>query len=203
MIDKSCETHGHDSFVLSMDKGRGKSAKRVFIGLPVPLVLQERVAEFRREHPALPLRWIEPENLHVTLIPPWSCSELEPICETLSLAASHCSPIELSFRSVTSSHGRHKHALLWATGHALPPLLQLYRELRDLLGDLNLEKRNFLMHLTLARFRPQQAGVDGCYRVNLPVEWKAECDRLSLYLSHLKPSGAEYRVLSEALFSSR
>ena len=54
-----------------------RMGKRVFIGMPVGEVFRDRACAFRVLHDNLPVRWISPENQHVTLVPPWYCDDVE------------------------------------------------------------------------------------------------------------------------------
>jgi len=75
--------------------------RRVFAGLPVGRELAEAVGEFRQGHSGLRVRWVKPENLHLTMVPPWQCLNVDAVCRALSGEAARQAPFEVSFERVS------------------------------------------------------------------------------------------------------
>ncbi len=169
--------------------------RRVFIGLPAGEGLRQKAAEFRAAHPALSVRWTPPENLHVTLVPPWRCGEPEAVCEALASLLADTRSFDAVFTSVSGGPSRSRPRLLWASGSTHEGLGALARKLSVLVEERNMEAagRDFLPHVTLARLRKRQPS-------SLPretVEWRSTFDRACLYESVTLPEGAVYRVLCD------
>jgi 2'-5' RNA ligase len=65
----------------------------------------------------------------------------------------------------------------------------------------------FFLHMTIARLltaaRSRAETSPDVYRKTRTVAWKGMFDRIRLYESELKPSGASYRVLCDASFCGR
>ena len=51
--------------------------RRVFVAIPVPERVRLKIAAWQRAHADIPVRWTKPENLHITVIPPWYVNEDE------------------------------------------------------------------------------------------------------------------------------
>ncbi|TLU83022.1 MAG: RNA 2',3'-cyclic phosphodiesterase [Chlorobium sp.] len=183
-----------------MSKKTDTAAKRVFIGIPAEKELKEAVRVFRKDHDTLPVRWINQDNLHLTIVPPWLCSSVEPVCTLLEEIASVLQDIDVTFTSVSPGPNARKPRLLWATGSAPSVLSTLQQDLSALLSTDQQEKRSYLLHLTIARIRFENQGIIASKMPALQVEWSAKLRKICLYESLLKPSGAEYNVLCEAPF---
>ena len=168
---------------------------RVFIGMPAGRAFIDAAAGFRHAHPALKVRWIRPEDMHITMVPPWMCGELDPVCNALQAAAASQAPIQVRLDSVTFGPDARRPRLIWAKGTASEGLAGFSGRLRAAFGDGQEAGRRFLLHLTIARFNRQEASKLSSTRLDEPVAWSGTLDGLCLYESILKPSGAEYRVI--------
>jgi len=178
------------------------NGKRVFIGIPASRELVEVAGVFRRSHMAMQVRWVKPENLHLTLVPPWECRDVEPVCMAIREAAAGQVPVEAFFDKVSFGPDQRRPRLIWATG--VPPLAltELSWRLQSLPGIQEEHKRSFLLHLTLARFNSQDLRSMASKKLREPVEWRGMLDAICLYESIIKPGGAEYVELCRASFQS-
>lgn len=176
--------------------------RRVFIGLPAGEALRESVTAFRQAHERLQVRWIRPENLHVTLVPPWVLRESGPVCEALRAVAAAQPVMPLRFDIVSPGPDPSRPRLIWATGAAPEGLGLLAARLKASFGDGSEARRDFLLHLTIARLNRQEAHSAAVMKLHERVEWRSEIDALCLYESILKPGGAEYRELCRVPFSA-
>jgi 2'-5' RNA ligase len=170
--------------------------RRVFLGLPAPAGLQEAVLQSRSLYSGFPFRWTAPEHLHVTLVPPWQCPDIGPVCAVISETALRYPCFSVVFNSLSPGPSRRKPRLLWATAKAPLHLLQLRRELA--LGFSAEADHDFFLHMTVARFRPE--AVSGILPEPRIVFWPGTFDRICLYESLLYPSGAVYRELCSVRF---
>ncbi|NTV19976.1 MAG: RNA 2',3'-cyclic phosphodiesterase [Chlorobium limicola] len=179
----------------------GRAARRVFIGIPAGKELREQVLEFRKRHDWLRVGWIRPENLHLTVIPPWLIENPESVCTALGDAAHHFSAADVEFTTVSTGPDAAKPRLIWATGKTTP----FFSILRDALyARIPLERtdeRSFLLHLTIARVMPDEQDAIARMKLRVPVVWSPCLRTISLYESILNPNGAEYRVLYEVPFA--
>ncbi|NTW53098.1 MAG: RNA 2',3'-cyclic phosphodiesterase [Chlorobiaceae bacterium] len=168
------------------------NGKRVFIGMPAGRELVDVAETFRRTHASLQVRWVKPENLHLTLVPPWECRDIEALCHALEDAAPAPAPVEVLFDKVSFGPDQRRPRLIWATGAPPPALSELSWRLQALPGIQEERRRPFLLHLTIARFNSHDLRAMGSKKLREPVQWAGLFDSICLYESVMKPEGAEY-----------
>lgn len=181
--------------------------RRVFIGMPASAALQGEVQRYSLDFPDTAVRWIAPQYLHVTLVPPWRCLDIAPVCRRISAAASAYSPFTLDFQTVSPGPDKLHPRLFWAAGRASDLLFQLHGELADHFVPEKAEMLPFFLHMTIACLstaaRSRAETSPDVYRKTRTVAWKGMFDRIRLCESELRPSGARYRVLCDASFCGR
>jgi 2'-5' RNA ligase len=123
---------------------------RLFVGLTLPDMVRFRLDIVRGPIPGA--RWIEPENMHVTLrfvgdIDNRQADELVSFLDGISLP-----PFEVKVRDVGVFGGRDPR-IIWAGVDGGEPLAQLHRaiERATRMSGLPPETREFRPHVTLAR----------------------------------------------------
>ncbi len=170
-------------------------SRRVFVGLPAGRELVEAAEEFRRAHAGLKVRWVRPENLHLTMVPPWQCLDVAAACEALRDEAARQSPFEVVFERVSFGPDPRRPRLIWATGKAPAGMPEFAQSLLTATGAPGEPRESFLQHLTIARFNSHDFNAMRAHKLREPVSWPATLDALCLYESDLKPGGAKYQEL--------
>ena len=171
--------------------------KRVFVGFALSDGLQKKVFSLQKKYEAIPIRWTERKNLHITLIPPWYTSNINSVVSLLKKVG--------GIRNVTVVFGKvelgptNRPRLIWAEGLVPDEVLNLKTKIQKALKKPN-EKRKFTLHLTLARFRPENFITFPIKRLEERVFWKQTLNSFCLYEVHLKRSGAEYEKVAEFKF---
>jgi len=182
---------------------------RLFVALEIPVAVRDNLAAQIKELRDLPapladkrLRWVRPENLHVTLkfIGEVEAAKLDGIRSALT-AIGLGAPVGLDFRGLGFFPAEEYPRVLWAGLRASGNLPVLARDIdRALEGQgIARDERAFTPHLTLARF--ESRGFDEKLRAaiqkNSEREFGAfEAREFHLIQSRLKPSGAEYTFLA-------
>ncbi|MBI5066804.1 MAG: RNA 2',3'-cyclic phosphodiesterase [Deltaproteobacteria bacterium] len=183
---------------------------RLFVALDPPAPLRRQLAalaaELRRQagRAAERLRWVEPGSLHLTLqflgnAPDERLGDVEA---AVTAAASAGRPLALSVRGVGAFPSPRRARVVWAGLHGeLEPLGALVRDLGARLAPLGFppDERPFSPHLTLARARDGASGLAGALAALGAREagtWRA--GELTLFRSHLSPSGPRYEPLLRA-----
>jgi 2'-5' RNA ligase len=182
---------------------------RLFVALEIPAAVRDNLAAQINELRDLPaplaegrLRWVRPENLHVTLkfIGEVEAAKLDGIRSALT-AIGLDAPVGLDFRGLGFFPDEKYPRVLWVGLHASGNLPVLASDIdRTLEGQgIARDGRAFTPHLTLARFEPP--GFDERLRMaiqkNSEREFGAfEAREFHLIQSKLKPSGAEYTSLA-------
>src|SRR3989344_2672736 len=168
---------------------------RVFVAIRVSQKLQEGVVKWTSAHPRLPVRWIAPENLHVTLIPPWYEEAIERVEVEVANALQEAHPFPIEFETVSYGPTPKNPRLIWATGTTPQELTTLAKNLHKALKTPS-ENRPFQLHLTIARFRSEIFSSIPLKKLDERVVWAQTVDAVELMESHLKPSGAQYETIA-------
>jgi len=184
--------------------------RRLFVALDPPEPVRRRLAviaaELRRGAPraADEIRWVAPENVHLTLqflgaVPEERVADVEA---ALHAAATGARPLALEVRGAGGFPNARRPRVLWAgLGGDLAPLAALAAEVGRGLAPLGFppEDRPFSPHLTLGRARdrrgaPGLAGALAAAAQSAGTPWRAT--ELTLFESHLSPKGPRYEVVA-------
>ncbi|QQG45267.1 MAG: hypothetical protein HYW89_04710 [Candidatus Sungiibacteriota bacterium] len=92
--------------------------RRVFIAIPVPENMKKKAGEWQKKHADLKVRWIKPENLHITVIPPWYVDEnqLYEVARLLPFTLKGLESFPILFSKVLLGPPGQQSRLLWAEG---------------------------------------------------------------------------------------
>lgn len=179
---------------------------RLFIALNLPK--KERMRLHRAARPMrereLPVRWVDPENYHLTLkflgeVRPAMQKKVE---ETMQRVASATVPFKIELGGFGAFPTIRKPRVLWAGVNASPELRCLKQDLEWGLAEHGFERetRAFHPHLTLGR--AGEEGGAGEFRglddlvADLSYEGTVSVRGIDLMRSQLSRSGSRYTVLS-------
>jgi RNA 2',3'-cyclic 3'-phosphodiesterase len=191
---------------------------RLFVALEIPPEIRANLASEIKQLRALEppsskqtkqkMRWVRPENLHVTLkfIGEAAPEKLDAIQTTLS-AVRPAQPVEVRFKGLGFFPNEKRARVLFVSVEASPNLAILASEVDKHLEKLGFfrETREFTPHLTLARIDPPgirrelQSAVQKDARREFGV---LRAGAFHLIESKLKPSGAEYTTLRSFPFAA-
>jgi RNA 2',3'-cyclic 3'-phosphodiesterase len=185
---------------------------RTFIALPLPELITTRIYDIQEQLKSyrLPVRWVKPENIHLTLkyLGEISAGTIDGIAQVIKDTVRECSPLMLHAKGLGVFPGIKRPRILWVgiSGDTLL-LAGIQANL-----EINLEKqgfpkenRVFKSHLTLGRIK------DDIHPKNLSDILRSfsdftsesfEAKELVLYQSELKPSGALYTKLQTIYLDS-
>jgi 2'-5' RNA ligase len=186
------------------------SNRRLFVALdpsePVRRRLAALAAELRRGagRAADEIRWVVPENVHLTLqflgaVPEERVRDVEA---ALRAAAAEGRPLALQIQGAGGFPNARRPRVLWAgLAGDVPALVALAAEVGRRLAPLGFppEERPFSPHLTLGRARegrgaPGLAGALAHAAQSEGAAWRAT--ELLLFESHLSPKGPRYEVIA-------
>ena len=182
---------------------------RTFIALELPpsvISLLERVQEDLKSM-GLRAKWVRPANIHLTLkfLGNINPGDIDKIGEAMMAAADNFAAIDLEIRGIGVFPGIKRPRVIWVgLGGQIQLLFAMQRMLEDNLAALkfNKEKRPFKGHLTLGRFRqtvePNTIRQIMQEYANLSSE-EFTTSRIILFKSDLKPTGAVYSQLRQAV----
>ena len=177
---------------------------RLFVALDLPehvrMALNDLIARLKLESPKA--RWVRPEGMHITLkfigeADPGNLDAIRAALETVHSSA----PVEINFRGVGFFPNERRPHAAWCGVEASPNLAQLAADIAGALEPLSFpaEPRQFVPHLTLARFKSPEA-LEKLVTIASNLKFQefgsARESEFHLFQSFLKASGAEYKRLA-------
>ena len=177
-------------------------ARRIFVAIGISEQLQNEIMAWEDGYRSWPVRWLQGKNLHVTLIPPWYVEDTRTVTDALSVFAKEkpCAPFALHFTEVTFGPDPRRPRLIWASGETPPELSTFKSGIEQAFGQES-ERRDFKLHLTLARFREDDFPAFPITTLDEKVVWEESIESFVLMESHLSRSGAEYEILARYAFT--
>lgn len=176
---------------------------RLFVALRVPDDVRANLAgvmgDFQRADRAL--KWIRPEQLHITLkfIGGLSAEKLPAV--RLALGTVSCANrVELAFRRIGFFPNARRPTVVWLGIEATPNLAWLAIEVNRVLKPLGIapEEKPFVPHLTIARLKETRIGpalICEIEKYKLRSFGESEAGEFELVESKLKTEGAEHVTL--------
>lgn len=96
--------------------------RRIFVAIPIPEDVGREINRWQKRHGMWNIRWIQPRNLHITLVPPWYVTddELAPVVKIIASATTDFAPFAVAFINVLFGPPGQPPRLIWAEGNCLP-----------------------------------------------------------------------------------
>jgi 2'-5' RNA ligase len=187
---------------------------RTFIAVELPEDVRSRLLSLQQAlgRTGADVKWVEGENLHVTLLFLGEVDERElpAVCSAVGGACSALAPFVMSVEGVGSFGNPRRPRTLWAgvtLGH--DELIALHAAIEGPLLELGCyrrEERKFEPHVTLGRVR-SDAGAGQLFAERQKREKFAagECEvgEVAVMSSDLRPEGPVYAVMSRAPLGGR
>lgn len=175
--------------------------KRLFIALPVNGDLKQKALSWQQNHFGWPVRWLEDESLHITVISPWLEDNLDSLLVKLDdFVKENREIVNLNFDKVVWGPNRFNPRLIWAEGKPPVALLELKNRLEQALNKP--DNRFYRLHLTLARFELKDFGPSGLPPLFDSIDWSQEIKTFSLFESEFGPDGPKYKKIKDFNFAS-
>ena len=181
---------------------------RLFIALNLPKKERQRIhrAAQRLREGEMPIRWIEPDNFHVTMkfLGDVRRERLAEIEEGMARVAVSTKSFTTEFGGFGAFPTIRRPQVIWLGLGANPELRCLKQDLEWTLGDkgFDAEARSFHPHVTLGR--ADDRGGAGAFRglddlmADIAFTGDVKVHTLDLMRSQLSKSGATYTVLASA-----
>jgi 2'-5' RNA ligase len=176
---------------------------RVFIAIDLPDEIRKALSDVQRELRRVTntCRWVAPESIHITLrfigeVPDKRVDDIHD-----ALTGITWKPFTISVRGVGFFPGTRSPRVFWA-GMESPTMKELAERLDTRIESLGFdkEKRVFRPHITLARAKESRIDsslVTAAGQYEEHEFGSFSVDRVFLFRSTLKPSGAVYEKLKE------
>lgn len=177
--------------------------KRLFIAIEVPPQVKAIAAGAKAllEKDTKEVRWVSPENVHLTLRFLGDCpdGQVEPIVAGLRSALAGSVAFHCETTSFGTFSGGREARVLWLGVGATPELTEVYDHIGGALREIGFdpEKRPFQPHITLARIkRPRFIDV-GLIDRKIDAKQPIEVEAVILFAARLEATGAVYEPLAK------
>lgn len=181
---------------------------RLFFAINLPPGEQDRLyrATARLRAANIPVRWVPPQNLHLTLQFLGSVAErrIAEVQEAGARAVAGIAPFEARLGGIGAFPNARRPRVIWVGVEKAEPLLQLHAALEQALAPLGFapEERGFQPHVTLGRVRDgaRPAELARFEELAAAVHYTGVLPVRSLDLMHsdLGPGGARYTRIGAA-----
>ncbi|HEX7050291.1 MAG TPA: RNA 2',3'-cyclic phosphodiesterase [Longimicrobiales bacterium] len=181
---------------------------RLFVAVDLPAEEKERLhaATLPLRETGLPIRWLEPESIHLTLkFLGWVRPEnADAMGRIMADAAAKTDPFVLSLDGYGAFPSIRRPRVIWAGVEATPPLRCLKHDVEWAFAPHGFERevRAFQPHITLGRAkRDARAGdLREFERIISEMSYRStvQVDTVDLMRSQLLPTGARYDRIASA-----
>jgi RNA 2',3'-cyclic 3'-phosphodiesterase len=178
---------------------------RAFIAIEIPGFVADAVRRSQQalQRDGIRLRWVRPENVHLTLrfLGDISAATIPAIREAMERSVFRRQPVSLRISGIGVFPGLKRPKVMWLGLQGQVHLLDdLHLNLSSLLAEqgIPLEKRPFKGHLTIGRVKERLDSEDLGTALLRPVLFKTDdfvADSICLFKSDLTTGGAVYTPL--------
>jgi 2'-5' RNA ligase len=187
---------------------------RTFLAVPLNKGIRDRLVSLQERLAGMgaDVKWVEPDNLHVTLLFLGEVGERDvmPICRAAADVGRSHAAYSLSIEGVGCFPNIHRPRVVWAgVGEGAAEVSALHDALEPPLLELGCyrrEERHFTPHITLGRVRAHGVGSAWTSALAKFAQWRAGEERVAEFhvlSSELTPKGPVYSVLSRVPLSGR
>ncbi len=181
---------------------------RTFIAVDLGKPLRDRLVSLQESlaRSGAAVKWVEVENLHVTLLFLGEVDERElpPLCRAVSVVCGRHDRFDLSVQTVGCFPNPRRPRVVWAgVGLGGPELITLHDALEPPLQELGCyrrEERQYTPHITLGRVKSDSSPDELAAALVKKAKWNAgseiEVQEVVVMSSQLTKQGPEYTVLS-------
>lgn len=173
--------------------------KRIFIAIGAGDELKREILKWQSNHNDKldrNIRWIRIEDLHITLVPPWYENNVKSVSDKLIERIHGRAPFKVKFDKISYGPDPKRPRLIWLSGETPTEIQELKTEVETALG-ISPEKKPFLLHLTIARFKEEDFIDFETKHIDETINWPDTIKSIRLMESRLAKSGATYETLRE------
>jgi 2'-5' RNA ligase len=186
-----------------MGKRRKREKMRLFIGVPLELKAQEKLAALYKNFNEI--KTVKTEYLHVTMQFLGEMDEefLEPVKTAIDKACDGFKVFEISNTRISAFPNLRKAKAVWVNvDKGSGPVKKLFRNIEKSIEGIKYERENraFIPHVTIGR---SKQGVDiSAQAAKMKFEIISKVCRVVLYKSDLEPAGPVYTKIHEVVFGN-
>jgi len=179
---------------------------RTFIAVAIDKTIRDRAVALQEAlgRAGADVKWVEPENLHVTLLFLGEVEDraLPAVCRVVADVTAEIAPFEMSIAGAGCFPNPRRPRTLWVgIGDGLQALVALHDALEPPLLDLGCyrrEERSYTPHLTLGRVKGETGADQLASALARRADWQGGHVRVTEVLimsSELRPAGPTYTIL--------
>ncbi|HEY0672387.1 MAG TPA: RNA 2',3'-cyclic phosphodiesterase [Longimicrobiales bacterium] len=178
---------------------------RLFVAIDLPALEKQRLAgELERLAAyALPIRWLDPDSLHITVkfLGEVADSQRPGIARALRTAASAHQPFDLGLQGLGAFPSLSRPNVFWLGAQGGPALLGLQQSVETTLAELGFapEDRVYRPHITVGKTKARETIRNRTLMDRMAGEFKYKAtvrvETVELMRSFTDPRGARYEVL--------
>jgi len=178
---------------------------RIFIAINFPEDIKRELGNFQSKWPELPVRWVKPKSLHITLafLGYLSDEELLEVCKITKEVASRHEPFQINLIKICYGPPKKPPRMVWVEGEKSKELAKLKDDLEKfLISSENIkftpEERSFSPHITLGRIRQwefRQIEPEERPEIEEEISLEFEANSIEVMESFLEREGSEYEIL--------
>jgi 2'-5' RNA ligase len=166
---------------------------RVFVGVKVAPTIAIELAQLARDLDRPSVRLVAADDIHLTLVPPWSESVVSEAIDKLNKVAGEFNAFSLTFQHVGYGPQPKRPRLLWAECLTTDDIVALRTALLEAYGQR--DERPFRPHVTLARIRG--FAIARKFPIDRDLSFTQRVETIELFQS--PPSGERgYRILASS-----
>lgn len=188
-----------------------KKLHRVFIAINFPPEIKKMLSRYEKDFKELPAKWVERENLHITLVFLGSITDQEigEVCMIAKKITDNSDGFLLKLESVGyGPTDKIPYKMVWLKGQKSKELSSLKNQLdEDLVQAINFkpDHKGFSPHVTLARINQMQLRVmdlEEIPEINEKLDLDFEVESIDVMESVLSKEGPEYTIIESFPFKN-
>ncbi len=166
--------------------------RRTFIGIKAPIGIAEKLAAQREYFFGVPARLVPPEDIHLTLVPPWQMTDQGSVETKMRDVLREMGPFTITLKLLSYGPSPSRPRLAWVS---CEPSAELSKMKSSLMAAFPVRDHvPFVPHFTIARFAEADRDILKKHpiekRINLPMQVPS----VELFLSPHR-GGSGYEVL--------
>lgn len=178
---------------------------RIFLAINLPDNVKQKLSEYQKRWPELPVRWTKKENLHITLVFLGYATDEETaeVCEIVKETAPKHSPFFIKLNKILYGPSKKMPPrMVWARGEGAKECLSLQNSLAKALSFQ--EERSFSPHITLGRIKTwewRKLEEEERQDIAEDIDLSFKVNSVEVMESQLKKGGPVYTVLESCQLS--
>jgi len=177
-----------------------RSSARLFVGIKIVAEIARELASIALSLGNCAVRLIPVDDIHLTLVPPWSEENIEAAAEALREALRTIGSLDLIFEHVTYGPSPEWPKFLWAECAPTNELLLVRKHLLCAFGQI--DERPFRPHVTLARLGDNGRKIARVHPMDMQLSLRQRIHAIELFQSP-QQQGRGYKIVASVpLFQS-